>query len=76
MTLEELYRDALRAKDQGSVVGLSLHVGKGYKFPSGFPRGDLLIETAVGRVYGFNAEKIIAWVKKQPEFCQMVSIAK
>lgn len=76
MTLEELYRDAVSAKEQGSVVGVSLHVKKGFKFPAGFPRGELLNETAVGRLYGFNADKIISWVKKQPEFCQMVSIEK
>ncbi|MFA5284503.1 MAG: hypothetical protein WC347_02790 [Smithellaceae bacterium] len=70
MTLEELYRDAVSAKEQSSVVGLSLHVKKGFKFPAGFPRGELLNETDVGRVYSFNADKIIAWVMKQPQFCQ------
>lgn len=74
MTLEELYRNAIESKEQSSVVGVSLHVKKGYKFPSGFPRGELLNETDIGRLYGFNADKIIAWVKKQPGFCQTVRI--
>lgn len=76
MTLEELYRDAMRAKEQGSVVGVSLHFKKGFKRPTGFPRGELLNETEVGNLYAFNPDKIIAWVKAQPQFRKIVMVEK
>ena len=68
MTLEELYRDAMRAKENDSLIGVSLHFGKGCKRPAGFPRGQLLNETERGSLYTFNADKIIEWVKKQGAF--------
>ena len=72
MTLEELYREAIEAKNEGSVVGVSLHFSSSFKRPAGFPHGELLNETARGRLYAFNPDKIIAWVKKQPQFSQIV----
>jgi hypothetical protein len=72
MELEELYKEALKAKEQNSTVGVVLHLLKHCHRPSGFPRGELLSEERTGNVYGnvyaFNADKIIAWVKEQPGF--------
>ena len=64
MTPEQLYKDALKAKEQGSVVGMSLVFAKGQKRPQGFPRGELLCETERGRVYSFDPDKVIAWLTK------------
>ena len=75
MTLEELYRDAVRAKEEQPPslgIGITLFFKKGMKKPSGFPRGELLNETEGGRLYSFDADKIIAWVKKQPSFNRLV----
>ena len=74
MTLEEIYRTAIEAKEKHSVIGVCLHFTKGFKRPKGFPRGELLNETEVGNLYAFNPDKIIAWVKKQPQFNQTVTI--
>jgi len=76
MTLEELYRDAMQAKEQDSLKGITLFLKHGFKRPVGFPRGELFNETERGRVYFFDADKIIAWVKKQPQFGQMVKITR
>ena len=64
MTPEQLYKNALEAKDQNSVCGMSLAFAKGQKRPKGFPRGELLCETERGRVYSFDPDKIISWLKK------------
>lgn len=64
MTHEQLYKDALDAKKQGSHCGMSLVFSKGNKRPPGFPRGELLCETERGRVYSFNPDKVITWLKK------------
>jgi len=64
MTPEQLYKDALEAKEQGSHVGMSLVFAKGQKRPPGFPRGELLCETDRGHVYSFSPDKVITWLKK------------
>jgi hypothetical protein len=63
MTPEQLYKDALAAKEQGSTCGMTLVFGKGRK-PRGFPRGELLSETERGNCYSFNPDKVISWLKK------------
>lgn len=63
MTPEQLYKDALEAKAQGSICGMTLVFGKGRK-PNGFPRGELLSETERGKCYSFDPDKVIAWLKK------------
>ena len=64
MTPEQLYKDALEAKEQGAHIGMSLVFPRGKKLPPGFPRGELLSETDRGRVYSFDPDKVIAWLKK------------
>ena len=64
MTPEQLYKDACEAKKQGSHVGMSLVFQRKQKRPKGFPRGELLCETERGRVYSFDPDKVIAWLKK------------
>lgn len=64
MTPEQLYKDACEAKEQGAHVGMSLVFKTGQKRPIGFPRGELLCETERGRVYSFDPDKVIAWLKK------------
>ena len=64
MTPEQLYTDAIEAKEQGAHVGMTLVFRRGQKRPSGFPRGELLCETERGNVYSFDPDKVIAWLKK------------
>ncbi|PHR99233.1 MAG: hypothetical protein COA78_25150 [Blastopirellula sp.] len=64
MTPEKLFNDAMAAKDQGSVVGVSLAFPIGQKRPKGFPRGELLSETSRGKVYSFDPDKILSWLAK------------
>lgn len=64
MTPEQLYKDAIEAKAQGAVCGMTLVFGRGSKKPKGFPRGELLSETERGRVYSFDPDKVIAWLTK------------
>ncbi len=63
MTPEQLYKDAVAAKAQGAVCGMTLVIGRGKK-PKGFPRGELLSETERGRCYSFDPDKVIAWLVK------------
>jgi hypothetical protein len=64
VTPEQLYKDALAAKEQGSVCGMTLVFGRGVKRPKGSPRGEFLSETHKGRVYSFNPDKVISWLVK------------
>jgi hypothetical protein len=65
MTPEELYSDAINARAQGSVIGMTLVFPRGFKRPPGFPRGELLCENSNGQnVYRFSPEKIIKWIEK------------
>ena len=64
MTPEQLYKDAVAAKEQGSHCGMSLVFSKSNKRPIGFPRGELLCETERGRVYSFSPDKVIKWLEK------------
>lgn len=64
MTPFSLYKDAIEAKESGAHVGMSLQLPKGFKRPKGFPRGELLCENTMGRVYSFDPDKIIAWLRK------------
>ncbi len=64
MTPEQLYKDACEAKEQGAHVGMSLVFQRGQKRPPGFPRGELLCETERGRVYSFDPDRVISWLKK------------
>ena len=64
MTHEQLYKDALAAKEQGAICGMTLVFGRGTKKPKGFPRGELLSETERGRVYSFDPDKVISWLTK------------
>lgn len=64
MTPEQLYKDAIAAKEQGATCGMTLVFGRGMKKPPGFPRGELLCETERGRVYSFKPDKVIGWLTK------------
>ena len=63
MTPQQLYKDAVNAKEQGAHCGMTLVFPKGVKRPKGFPRGELLCETARGRCYSFNPDKVLLWLK-------------
>jgi len=61
-TLEKLKNDAIEAK---AISGwLILEIKKGAKRPKGFPRGRLLEERENSRLYAFDPEKILNWLKK------------
>lgn len=64
MTPEQLYKDAMAAKEQGAFCGMTLVFPRGFKRPKGFPRGQLLSETERGNVYSFDPDKIIEWLRK------------
>jgi len=63
MSPDQMMKDAIAAKAQGAFVGMTLVLPRKFKRPSGFPRGELLSETERGKVYSFNPDKIIAWLK-------------
>lgn len=62
MTPDQLYKDALEAKQQGAVCGMTLVFPHGSKKPHGFPRGELLCETDTAKVYTINPDKVIKWL--------------
>ena len=62
MDPQQLYKDAIAAKEHGSVVGMTLGLTIGFKRPIGFPRGELLSETERGKVYSFDPYKIIKFL--------------
>jgi len=64
MTPEQLYKDALEAKKQGAFYGMTLVFPNGTKLPRGFPNGEFLSENKSGKVYSFDPDKVITWLKK------------
>ena len=64
MNLKNLYKEAMAAKRQGSVCGVTLVLPYGFKRPPWFPKGKLLGETERGRVYSFNPDHILSWLEK------------
>lgn len=65
MTIDELLDCAVEARIQGGAIGITLVFPRGFKRPVGFPRGELLCDNAErGRVYSFDPEKIIKWIRK------------
>jgi len=64
MTPEQLYKDAVEAKAQGAVCGMTLVFGRRSKKPRGFPKGELLSETETGLVFSFDPDKVIKWLEK------------
>ncbi|RKY65254.1 MAG: hypothetical protein DRQ02_10430 [Candidatus Latescibacterota bacterium] len=77
MTIEDLKQEAIEAKKYNGLV--VLRVLKGCK-PRSFPKGDLLgYESRKGklyRIYGFDPDRILKWIKKQnlSKFCEVKSI--
>lgn len=63
MTPEELYKDAIEAKEQGSF-GMTLVFRTCQKKPKGFPHGELLCENTGSKVYSFSPDKVIKWLEK------------
>ena len=66
MNSQELLKEALDAKKVGS--DLFLYIPKG-SYPKRFPKGKFVseefIEDKVVRVYRFDPDKIIQWLKNQ-----------
>lgn len=62
MTPEELYKDAIGAKAQGSFE-MTLVFRNDQKKPKGFPRGELLCENVGSKVYRFNPDKAVKWLE-------------
>ena len=51
-------------------ANISLVTPKGFKRPAGFPRGHLLqVKENGDRVWHFNAERILAWLRKAVQAC-------
>lgn len=64
MSPKQMYDAAIEVKERNGF-GLPLVLPRGFKRPQGFPRGELLCQNSQGqRVYSFDPDKIINWIKK------------
>ena len=63
MTPEQLLREAAIAKELGTTLKLVLK--KGFKRPKGFPSGGFVSEEGKGKVYSFDPDKVIDFVRSQ-----------
>ena len=61
MNVEQLYAECLAAGVLGSGF---VSLIKPKKMPPGFPRGEFLSDTHRGKVYRYEASKIIAWMNE------------
>lgn len=43
---------------------MTLHLPKGEKWPQGWPRGELLSESELGRNYSFNPLKVLGFMQR------------
>ena len=43
---------------------MTLHLPKGAKWPQGWPRGELLSESALGKNYSFNPLKVLGFMQR------------
>jgi hypothetical protein len=62
MAPEELAAGAVAAILAGT--DMTLHLPKGEKWPQGWPRGELLSESALGKNYSFNPLKVLGSMQR------------
>lgn len=63
MTIDELYTLAREATAHSPTMCIPLVIKRGQRRPAGFPRGELLAETAAGRVYSVKAARVMRWIE-------------